>query len=55
MMGVLQVAFFVIADFDFLHPLIAPLRFLKYSNGYNIKMNDNNKGVPIPIRAMDYN
>lgn len=55
MMGVLQIAFFVLADYDFLHPLMAPLRLLKYVNGYNFKVVKENYGVPIPFKAIDYN
>lgn len=55
MMGVLQVAFFVLADYTFLHPLLAPLRFLRYVNGYNHKVVGHNENVPIPLKAIDYN
>lgn len=55
MMGVLQIAFFALADYDFLHPLMAPLSPMKYVNGYNYKIEKSNKGVPIPLRAIDYN
>ena len=54
MMGVLQISFFVLADFDFLHPLMASLIYLKYVNGYNLKLVSNDKLVPIPVRALDY-
>ena len=37
-MGVLQLTFFVSADYDFLHPVMAPISYLKYVNGYNLKM-----------------
>ena len=55
MMGVLQVAFFVLADFDFLHPLLAPLIYFKYVNGFNMKLNLNGVKLPIPVQALDYN
>lgn len=55
MMGVLQVTFFITADYDFLHPLLAPISYLKYVNGYNAKIVESVEGVPVPIRAMNYN
>jgi hypothetical protein len=36
MMGVLQIAFFVLADMKLINPLLAPLLYMKSVNGINV-------------------
>ena len=38
MMGVLQIAFFVLADVNLVNPLLAPLLYMKTVNGFNIQI-----------------
>lgn len=54
MMGVLQIAFFVLADMKLVNPLLAPLLYMKSVNGINIDIGENGAKVPISVSAMSY-
>ena len=53
MMGVIQIAFFSLANLSFLTPYLKPLAKLKMVNGFNFKYIDN-KDTPINISGLDY-
>ena len=54
MMGVMQIAFFVLADMKLINPLLAPLLYMKSVNGININIGENGAKVPISVSAMSY-
>ena len=53
-MGVLQIAFFILADLKLVNPLLAPLLYMKSVNGFNVEMASKGAEVPIRISAMSY-
>lgn len=54
MIGVLQVAFIILADIKLVNPLLAPLLQMKSVHGFNIEIKEEGAKVPIRVSALDY-